>query len=140
MGFSLVHKAMTVVGVCVAAGAASVVASPVATADSGIRWVHEDDSYTDQDCAGQWLSGPNDVRVKDGDLQDDDYCYVEYSLHYKDGEPVDPERFDIPQDWDSYWYHDHVENPTAEKWIWFKVCQERQDDPDLCTKWGQYET
>jgi hypothetical protein len=31
-------------------------------------------------------------------------------------------------------------NTDGDKWIWFKVCQERQDDPDLCTKWGQYLT
>ncbi|NYI94712.1 hypothetical protein HNR12_000989 [Streptomonospora nanhaiensis] len=38
------------------------------------------------------------------------------------------------------WEHEHVRNPNAVPRIRFRVCQERQNDSDLCLDWRWYAT
>lgn len=49
-------------------------------------------------------------------------------------------QFSIPQDQSSVWEHEHVRNPNAVPRIRFRVCQERQNDSDLCLDWRWYAT
>ncbi|MFF4374789.1 hypothetical protein ACFYZX_15440 [Nocardiopsis dassonvillei] len=113
---------------------------PAAHADSGIRVVYgyvENDGISNEECAGQWLHAKNQFRLQDRDLADDDWCYIDYRFAGRDNTA----RYSIPQDQSSTWYvSPSIDNPGAVPNIEFKVCQERQNDSDLCLDWRRYKT
>ncbi len=81
-------------------------------------------------CQGQWLSADNQFRIRDADNDDSDYCYVDYSWN---SAHTERSRVSRPQDINTNWgYYDVT--VTAQV-IYFHVCKERQDDPDVCSRW-----
>lgn len=100
-------------------------ASP-ASADSGVI------NSAGNDCSGQWLSGPNQFRIRDNaGGSDDDYCYIDYG----GSAGSVGRRISHPEDccvgsWRNY-------NPDLSgigaSSLYFKVCEERENDPDLCS-------
>lgn len=88
--------------------------SPVITASGG-------------QCEAKWLSSPNQFRIRDNDLADSDYCYVDWG--WSSGSLTS--RFSNPQDVGGYFYY--TVNVSGHSTIWWKVCKERQNDPDICS-------
>ncbi|WP_150251456.1 hypothetical protein [Nocardiopsis deserti] len=135
------RRSMKTLGTLAAAAVLTVgVGLPAAHADSGIRVVYgggENDGASNEECAGQWLHATNQFRLQDRDLADDDWCYIDYRFEGRDNTG----RYSIPQDQSSGWYYSNtIDNPGAVPRIEFKVCQERQNDPDLCLNWRTYRT
>lgn len=79
-------------------------------------------------CKAKWQSGPGSFRIWDLDLDDDDYCYVQWGF---DKEMMDS-RFSRPQDVGGSGSYP-IGEAGCEAEIWWKVCKERQDDPDICS-------
>ena len=84
-------------------------------------------------CAGKWQSGYNRFWIEDRDVQDSDYCYIRYGWASGDGNTVG--RFNHPQDSKDRGYY--PVNVSGHSTIWWKLCKERQNDPDICTSYRQ---
>jgi len=82
-------------------------------------------------CGGKWYSGPNDFRIWDLDLADDDYCYIHYSFQ-SDHDPFS--RIALEQDSTQSGEY-HVLNPEGRSVIYWNLCKERQNDNDICAGW-----
>lgn len=78
-------------------------------------------------CEAKWLSASNQFRIRDNDLGDSDYCYVDWG--WSSGNL--PNRFSNPQDVGGYFYY--TVNVGTHTTIYWKVCKERQNDPDICS-------
>lgn len=73
-------------------------------------------------------------RIRDNDLNDSDYCYVNYNF-------VGPNdaylmRWNAQQD--APGYQIFPTDTGSNKTVWWHVCKERQNDPDVCS--GPYQT
>ncbi|WP_445518694.1 hypothetical protein [Streptomyces sp. NEAU-174] len=112
--------------VIVSIAAAGIVAGPsLAVADT--PWVYESSK---RQCAARWLSSQNQFRIDDRDLNDDDYCYVDFSWVASH----EPEmRRSHPQDVPGA--RDYSVSVGGRDVIHWQVCKERQDDPDICSDW-----
>jgi hypothetical protein len=110
----------------VAASALLLSTSP-ASADSGAIY-----SGGGSDCVGMWLSGSNVFQIADlAGGKDDDYCYIDYGPSRK----LADRRLSIPID-SSIGNWQVVASPDLSgigDQIFFKVCEERENDPDLCS-------
>ena len=82
-------------------------------------------------CEATWQSAPNRFRVRDNDLHDSDYCYVVYAFNRS---LSNASRWNRAQDVGGYAYFGVGGSHSL---IYFKVCKERQNDPDICSSvWG----
>jgi hypothetical protein len=86
-------------------------------------------TVSNNQCAAQWLSGPNQFGIEDRDVNDNDYCYVRYGWSSGDTNTVG--RYNNPEDVKGWNYYNV--NVTGHSTIWWKVCKERENDPDICT-------
>jgi hypothetical protein len=123
------------------AAAFGLVVTP-ASADSGVIY-----SGGGSDCAGEWLDGPEDFRLADrAGGKDNDYCYVEYGSDKKlsdikrrltipeDGLVSGVERIiDDGQNDAGDWFIRSPDLSGIRNQIYFKVCEERENDPDHCS-------
>jgi hypothetical protein len=104
--------------------AASLVMVPLgstASADSPVIYA------SGTQCEAKWLSGSNQFRIRDNDLNDSDYCYVQYGWSSSNL----TNRISRPQDVGGYGYYTVTVGSYST--IWWKVCKERQNDPDICS-------
>ncbi|MGH3697785.1 MAG: hypothetical protein ACRDRX_28035 [Pseudonocardiaceae bacterium] len=110
-------------------------ATAPALADSGEIY-----SGGGSDCAGLWRSGPEEFSIMDRQGGDDnDYCYIEYGPAQKltNGKR---RRVTIPEDSSiGAWQTRTPDLSGIDKMIYFKVCEERENDPDLCSNVDGYE-
>jgi hypothetical protein len=102
-----------------------------ALADSEVIGVSFDNGNGNYQCFGKWWTdgGQGWFEIADNDLDDSDYCYVSYG--WASGDSNNAGRFNNPQDvkgWNSY-----PVNITNHPTIWWKLCKERQNDPDICS-------
>lgn len=108
---------------------------PSATADSGEIY------SAGNDCKGQWLSGPNDFRIMDrAGGGDNDYCYIDYGSTKAIAGGSSARRLTLCEDcYVGQWrYFTNPDLSGIGSTIWFKVCEERENDPDLCSNVGGY--
>ncbi|WP_406114936.1 hypothetical protein [Kitasatospora purpeofusca] len=81
-------------------------------------------------CEAQWLSGNDWFGIRDVDNNDSDYCYVDYSFNSNHSASS---RVSRQQDINTNWgYHGIT---VTSNYIYFHVCKERQNDPDICSNW-----
>jgi hypothetical protein len=78
-------------------------------------------------CRAAWMAASDSFSMRDGDLNDSDYCYVRYgfssgTLNYQ---------VSIPQDAQGT-FNRYASGAPGNKTIYWKVCKERQNDPDIC--------
>ncbi|MFK4186907.1 hypothetical protein ACI2L4_23240 [Streptomyces sparsogenes] len=102
----------------------SLLATGTASADSPVI------QASGGDCRAWWSSSANEFGIRDADNNDNDWCYVDYSWQ-SDHTPA--YRLALPQDEDTR-YHYFPVNVNSET-IYWKVCKERSDDPDVCSSW-----
>lgn len=119
----------------VAGGVAVAAVAPAgpAFADSGVIY------SAGGDCAGQWRNSAGAFYIMDragGD--DNDHCYVDYG-----GTPSLGKRLTIPTDSRVGEWQRRVPDMAGvgRNSMYFKVCEERENDPDLCSSvHGPYST
>jgi hypothetical protein len=123
--------------VAVAGGLAAVAVAPStpAFADSGVIY-----SGGGSDCAGRWMNSRGDefALMDRAGGDDNDYCYVDYG-----GSPSLGKRLTIPEDSHiGEWQYRKADMAGVGKnSMYFKVCEERENDPDLCSSvHGPYTT
>lgn len=114
-----------------AVGALALTAGPATAAESGVIY-----SGGGSDCAGKWDGTYFYLMDRAGD-GDNDYCYIDYG-----STPKLPEkrRVSIPID-DQINTWQQTEPPDLSGMtgtVYFKVCEERENDPDLCSNVGGY--
>ncbi|WP_327354605.1 hypothetical protein [Streptomyces sp. NBC_01304] len=81
-------------------------------------------------CKAYWDRSENAFYIADKDNHDSDWCYVDYSWSSSHS---DKHRKSVPQDLDTKY---HKRPVTIEgRTIYWHVCKERQDDPDICSEW-----
>ncbi|WP_152520875.1 hypothetical protein [Nocardiopsis halophila] len=138
----VLHGTIKTLGVFAAAAALSVGAGiPAAYANSGVRVVYGGDDEgsgegnSNEECAGQWLHRWNEFQLQDRDLGDDDWCYIDYRFEGQENFS----RVSIPQDI-AGWKKIPVKNFTGAPRVEFTVCQERQNDSDICLGWRFFDT
>lgn len=112
---------MRKVSLVVAMVATVILAGGTAQADSPVV------TASGNQCEATWLSSPDQFRIRDNDTDDSDYCFVDWG--WSSG--ALNSRFANPQDAGGYFYHSV--NTTGKANIWWKVCKERQADPDICS-------
>ncbi|RPE37165.1 hypothetical protein [Kitasatospora cineracea] len=95
-----------------------------ASADSGVI------SASNGQCEAQWLSGNDWFGIRDVDNGDSDYCYVDYSFN---SDHSNRSRVSRQQDVNTNWGYYGI--TVTSSYIYFHVCKERQDDPDICSGW-----
>jgi hypothetical protein len=84
-------------------------------------------------CRAAWNAPTNAFHISDGDLNDSDWCYVQYgyatqNLRYRES---------IPQDRQGS-FSRSADDVAGNKYVYWKVCKERQNDPDVCS--GVYQS
>lgn len=88
------------------------------------------------DCSGLWKSGPNDFWIRDNaGGNDNDYCYIDYGNSAAQAGGSNARRLTLCEDcyvneWRVFANPDLSGIGTQ---IYFKVCEERENDPDLCS-------
>ncbi|MER6364780.1 hypothetical protein [Kitasatospora sp. NPDC001527] len=95
-----------------------------AMADSGVV------SASNGQCEAQYLSGPDWFGIRDVDNNDSDYCYVDYSFNSNHSASS---RISRQQDINTNWGYYGI--TATNSYLWFHVCKERQNDPDICSAW-----
>jgi len=108
-------------GVAVLSGAPAFADSPTITASNG-------------QCEAKWFSAnPVDTfRIRDDDLNDSDFCYVDFSFSSESGVNASGHgRVQVGQDVGGF--HNFGVGNGGSKTVWWKVCKERQNDPDICS-------
>lgn len=121
-----VWKPMTVV---VGTGAAVALAVPPVLAShpgSGV-----DHSGGGADCSGFWTSRhPYQFGLRDNaGGSDDDWCYIDFGAG-----PGLGRRVSIPEDSSiGNWQYRRADMGGIKGQIYWRICEERQDDPDLCS-------
>lgn len=92
-----------------------------ASADSGLVYA------SNEQCVARWLNNPDKFHIDDLDTNDNDYCYVQYGYS---GTNL-PNRISHPQDVSNYGAY--PVNTGGFSRIYWKVCKERNHDPDICS-------
>lgn len=115
--------------IAVVAGALSVAGVLFATPSSA----HEVSASGGQ-CWGNHASGTTTFYIKDNDGNDDDYCYINYNWNTGGGG-----RINHPQDYNVGNYTAYlVSKPQGATSVSWRVCKERQNDPDLCSSYHSH--
>jgi hypothetical protein len=113
-----------------AVAAFGLVAAP-ASARSGVIY-----SGGGADCAGMWNGGGVFYLMDRAGGNDDDYCYIDYGSSRKLAE-----KRRVSIDIDSHineWQSAYADTSGLDDTIYFKVCEERENDNDLCSNVGAY--
>lgn len=100
-------------------------------ADSGVI-----NSGGGADCSGLWKSGPNDFWIRDNaGGNDDDYCYIDYGKSAKQAGGSNARRISLCEDCfvDQWRAFTNPDLSGIGEQIYFQVCEERENDPDLCS-------
>jgi len=112
-----------------------VAAAPTpASADSGVI------NSAGNDCSAYWDSDGNAFFIRDNAGGDDnDYCYVDYGATQAQAAGSSARRLTIPQDSSIGNFQRRVPDLSGiGDQIYFKVCEERENDPDLCSNASGY--
>jgi hypothetical protein len=115
------RKLLALIAASVAGAMIPSLVPTVASADSVLVYA------SDRQCVARWLNNPDKFHIDDLDITDNDYCYVQYGYS---GTNL-PNRISHPQDVSDYGAY--PVNTGSNGRIYWKVCKERQDDPDICS-------
>ena len=83
-------------------------------------------------CEGQYDDNDNgsplQFGIRDNDRNDDDYCYIDYGFAANDlSRRITREQDAFGYEWTS------ISPPSGKKTVYWKLCKERQNDPDICS-------
>lgn len=81
---------------------------------------------SNRQCVARWINNPDKFNIDDLD-DDNDYCYVQYGYSSTNL----PSRIAHPQDVEEA--ASYPVNTGTNARIYWKICKERQDDPDICS-------
>lgn len=81
-------------------------------------------------CRGNYNHGAT-FFIMDADGSDSDYCYILYNWSAGGGG-----RINHPQDYGvGNWYQYDVNGTPGSRSVDWRVCKERENDPDICSAW-----
>ncbi len=82
-------------------------------------------------CRGDWHADDDHFWILDNDVFDSDYCYIDYRWANVGGGG----RFSAVQDVGGWQGPYNASPPGGATGVEWRVCKERQNDPDICSGW-----